>query len=47
MEKKVYITESQFRCLLEQMSNEVIDERAEEADKMPTEAQKEAGNYKM
>lgn len=47
MKKKVYITESQFRRLLEQMSNEVIDERAEEADKMPTEAQKEAGNYKM
>lgn len=48
MQKKIYITESQFRQFLnERMSNEVIDERAEEADKKPTEAQKEAGNYKM
>lgn len=46
--KKVYITESQFRSYLrEQMSNEIIDERAEEADKNPTQAQKDAGNYKM
>lgn len=48
MSKKVYITESQLKQYLgEQMSNEIIDERAEEADKNPTEAQKEAGNYKM
>jgi hypothetical protein len=46
--KKVYITETQFNNYLrEQMSNEVIDERAEEADKTPTEKQKEAGNYRM
>lgn len=46
--KKIYITESQLNHYLnEQMSNEVIDERAEEADKNPSEAQKEAGNYKM
>jgi hypothetical protein len=46
--KKVYITESQFNNYLrEQMSNEVIDERAEEADKTPTEKQKEVGNYRM
>ena len=48
MSKKVYITESQLKQYLnEQMSNEIIDERAEDADKNPTEAQKEAGNYKM
>lgn len=48
MKRKIYITESQFQQLLnERMSNEVIDERAEEADKKPSEAQKEAGNYKM
>ena len=46
MSKKVYITESQLKQYLnEQMSNEIIDERAEDADKNPTEAQKEAGNY--
>ena len=48
MKRKIYITESQFQRLLnERMSNELIDERAEEADKKPSEAQKEAGNYKM
>lgn len=48
MSKHIYITESQLKQYLgEQMSNEIIDERAEEADKNPTEAQKEAGNYKM
>ena len=48
MSKHIYITESQFNNYLrEQMSNEVIDERAEEADKTPTEKQKEAGNYRM
>lgn len=48
MGKKIYITESQFNnLLLEQMSNEVIDERAEDINKMPTEGQKKAGNYKM
>ena len=48
MRKKIYITEAQFNNLLmEQMSNEVIDERAEDINKMPTEGQKKAGNYKM
>lgn len=48
MSKKVYITESQLKHYLnEQMSNEIIDERANEADPNPTEAQKQAGNYKM
>lgn len=32
---------------MERMSNEVIDERTEEINTNPTEAQKEAGNYKM
>jgi hypothetical protein len=48
MSKKIYITESQFnRYLLEQMSNEIIDEKAEDINHTPTKAQKEAGNYKM
>lgn len=47
-QRKIYITETQLRHFLtEQMSNEVIDERAKEIDTNPTEAQKEAGNYKM
>lgn len=46
--KKIYITESQLSLYIkEQMSNETIDERTEEIDKTPTEAQKKAGNYKM
>lgn len=48
MLKKIYITESQFKnIILEKMSNEVIDERTEEIDTNPSEAQKKAGNYKM
>ena len=46
--KKIYITESQLSFYIkEQMSNELIDERTEEIDENPTEAQKKAGNYKM
>ena len=46
--KKIYITESQLEHYLsEQMSNEVIDERTKEINEHPTDAQKEAGNYKM
>lgn len=48
MNKKIYITETQLKQYIsEQMTNEVIDERAEEADKTPTDAQKAAGNYRM
>jgi hypothetical protein len=48
MSKKIYISESQFKSyLMEAMSNELIDEKAEEADKNPTKKQKEAGNYRM
>ena len=48
MSKKIYITENQFRHYIkEAMSNELIDEKAEEADKHPTDAQKSAGNYRM
>lgn len=48
MSKKIYITENQFRAYIkEAMSNELIDEKAEEADKNPTKKQKEAGNYRM
>lgn len=48
MNKKIYITESQFNnFLLEQMSNEEIDKRTEDINHMPTDLQKKAGNYKM
>lgn len=48
MSRKIYITENQFRTYIkEAMSNELIDKKAEEADKNPSEKQKEAGNYRM
>ena len=46
--KKIYITESQLsHYIKEHMSNEMIDERTEEINENPTDAQKAAGNYKM
>jgi hypothetical protein len=48
MSKKIYITENQFKAYIkEAMSNELIDEKTEEIDENPSEAQKEAGNYRM
>lgn len=48
MNRKIYITESQFNnFLLEQMSNEEIDERTKDINHKPTDLQKKAGNYKM
>ena len=46
--KKIYITETQLmHYIKEHMSNETIDERTKEINEHPTDAQKEAGNYKM
>lgn len=47
MNKKIYITESQFKGLINEMTNQEIDERCEDINHNPTEAQKEASNYKM
>jgi hypothetical protein len=45
--KRVLISESQLRSLIAEISSQEIDIRANEADTHPSEAQKEAGNYKM
>ena len=46
--KKIYITETQLiHYIKEHMSNETIDERTKDINEHPTDAQKEAGNYKM
>ena len=48
MSKKIYITESQFNnILIKEMSNEEINKRTKEINHNPTDAQKEASNYKM
>jgi hypothetical protein len=48
MNKKIYITESQFNIFVnEQMSNEEIDKRTKDINENPTDAQKKASNYKM
>lgn len=44
--KKIIISESQKKKLLEITSNE-IEERAKDVNLTPTDPQKEAGNYKM
>lgn len=44
---KIILSEWQFKRLTENMSKEEIDQRANEADLNPSDAQKEAGNYKM
>lgn len=44
---KVILNESQFRKLYEELSKEEIDQRASETNINPSDAQKEAGNYKM
>lgn len=43
----VILNESQFKKLYEELSKEEIDQKASEANINPSDAQKEAGNYKM
>ena len=43
----IVLNEGQFKRLYEELSKEEIDQRANEADINPSQAQKEAGNYKM
>lgn len=43
----VLLSESQFNALYEELSKEEIDQKANEADQNPSQAMKEAGNYKM
>ena len=43
----IVLNENQFKKLYEELSKEEIDQRANEADINPSDAQKEAGNYKM
>ena len=43
----VVLSENQFKKLYEELSKEEIDQRANETDINPSDAQKEAGNYKM
>lgn len=43
----VLLNEKQFNKLYEELSKEEIDQRANEANPNPSDAQKEAGNYKM
>lgn len=43
----VVLSENQFKKLYEELSKEEIDQRASEANINPSDAQKEAGNYKM
>ena len=45
--KKIILTEEQAKWVLKEISSMEIDTRAQEANTNPTEAQKEAGNYKM
>lgn len=44
---KLVINENQLNKLCEELSKEEIDQRAYDANQNPTQAQKEAGNYKM
>lgn len=44
---KFLITENQLKRLCEELSKEELDQKANEADTNPSDAQKEAGNYKM
>lgn len=47
MQKKIFITESQFNTLISEMTNMEINTRCEDVDLHPTEGQKRAGNYRM
>ena len=44
---KIVLDKEQFNRLYEELSREEIDQRANEADTNPSDAQKEAGNYRM
>ena len=44
---RLLINEAQFKQLCEELSREELDNKANEADINPSDAQKEAGNYKM
>lgn len=43
----IILNENQFKKLYEELSKEEIDQKASEANLNPSDAQKEAGNYKM
>ena len=45
--KKIIVSENQLRVILKEIASAEIDERAKDVDLTPTDAQKEAGNYKM
>jgi hypothetical protein len=45
--KKIIVSESQIYRILQEIASDEIDIRANEANTTPTDAQKEAGNYKM
>lgn len=45
--KKIYITESQYKDFLQEMTNIEINKECENINHNPTEAQKKASNYKM
>ena len=45
--KKIIITESQYKSILSEMTSEEIDERCKYVNLTPTDAHKEASNYKM
>ena len=47
MSRKIIITEKQLKKIISEITNKEITEKANEADKTPTEAQKKMGNYKM
>lgn len=44
---KIIITESQYKYLINEITSEEITAEAENANLNPTDAQKEAGNYRM
>ena len=47
MKKKVIVSESQLRVILNEIASVEIDERTKDVDLTPTDAQKEASNYRM
>lgn len=47
MSKKIYLTESQFKSYIKEMTNKEINNRCKNINHNPTEAQKKASNYKM
>lgn len=47
MGKKIFLNEAQLRVILSEIASVEIDERAKDVDLTPTQAEKEAGNYRM